>query len=73
MDAERVAPEPQFVCNAEGQPTAVILDIGEYQAMLDYIEDRNDAEALQQALDRSTGELTDWDVVRDRLVGDDLL
>jgi PHD/YefM family antitoxin component YafN of YafNO toxin-antitoxin module len=41
--------QPQLVYR-DGQPSAVILDIPTFEAMLDAIEDLEDIESLQQAI-----------------------
>ena len=42
---------PELVLR-DGQPTAVILDIGEYQDMLERLEDLDDLEVLKQLRER---------------------
>ncbi len=39
--------KPQFVVE-DGKPTAVILDIGEYEELLDRLEEAEDLEALRE-------------------------
>ncbi len=40
--------KPQLVLGKDGEPAAVLLDIKEYQAMLERLEDLDDLRALKE-------------------------
>lgn len=60
----------QFLTNENGERTAVVLPIGEYEELLERLED---AEALREAdealaaIERGEEEVIPWKKVRDRI------
>ena len=60
----------QFLTNEKGERTAVVLPIGEYEELMERLED---AEALREAdevlaaIERGEEEVIPWERVRDRI------
>lgn len=60
----------QFLTNEKGERTAVVLPIGEYEELMERLED---AEALREAdevlaaIERGEEEIISWERVRDRI------
>jgi PHD/YefM family antitoxin component YafN of YafNO toxin-antitoxin module len=60
----------QFLTNEKGERTAVVLPIGEYEELMERLED---AEALREAdevlaaIERGEEEVISWERVRDRI------
>jgi hypothetical protein len=47
--------KPQFVTDVKGKKTSVILNISDYQNLLEYLEDLEDAHDLLKAEREATG------------------
>jgi hypothetical protein len=59
---------PQFLVDAEGKPQSVLLSIAEYEALMDRIEDFEDALIVHQMSQTATADdFEDWEIVKDRL------
>lgn len=63
---------PQFVTDPQGRRQGVLLSMEEYEAVLEIVEARNDAEDFDRAVEASTG-LRDLDDVVAELKRDGLL
>lgn len=63
---------PQFVIDDQGKARSVVLSIEEFDALMELVEDANDAEALDLAVESST-ELRDFSAVLADLKRDGLL
>jgi len=65
-----IALKPQYVTDEEGHRQAVVLSLAEFEAILELIEDHNDAEALDKAVAESSGVFHDLDDVLARMKRD---
>jgi hypothetical protein len=46
---EQVLAAPSFVVGADGRPTAVVIDLVTWQAIVAYLEDEQDGEIMHEA------------------------
>jgi len=65
-----IAIKPQYLTDEEGHRTAVVLSLEEFEAVMELVEDRNDAEALDRAIEESSGLFHDLDDVLERMKKD---
>ncbi len=46
---EQVLTAPSFVVGADGRPTAVVIDLATWRAIVAYLEDEQDSEIMREA------------------------
>ena len=59
-------PSEKFIVDRKGRKTAVMLDVASYRALLDYVEDLEDALELDEAV-RSAKSFRPYDEIRREL------
>jgi hypothetical protein len=66
-DMQAIEVHPQYLVDEEGQRHSVLLSLAEFEALMELVEDLNDAAALDKAVAASTGQRRNIrDVIADR-------
>jgi len=59
--------KPRFITDEKGRKTSIILNIADYQNLLDYLEDLEDARDLLRA-EREATEFVPYEIYRKRFL-----
>ncbi|MUG91036.1 hypothetical protein F7734_00370 [Scytonema sp. UIC 10036] len=66
MNATQLSQKVQFVVNAEGKKSAVLLSLEDWEQLLTLLEDLEDAEEIRQAREQK-GEAISWEQAKAEL------
>ena len=67
MDVDELLPKAQFLVDAGGNKTAVMLDYSDWKELITSLEDIEDAEELSRSID-SEEEVVPWEAAKAELI-----